>query len=115
MAQTATSLIIVGGGRLLADTTVHEFTQAAAGETVQVSSADPARLRDLLARPGVTVTGAPGAEELQVTGVTAREIGRLAAHHGIALSELKTRSESLEQAFMALTGDSVEYRSRSIA
>jgi ABC-2 type transport system ATP-binding protein len=115
MAQTATSLIVIGGGRLLADTSVREFTQAAAGETVQVTSADPARLRDLLARPDVMVSGAPGSEELQVTGVTAREIGQLAADHGIAVYELKTQSESLEQAFMALTGDSVEYRSRSIA
>ena len=115
MAQTATSLIIVGGGRLLADTTVAEFTSTSAGETVQVSAADPVRLRDLLAGPGVTVSGAPGTEELQVTGATARQVGQLAADHGIALYELKTQSESLEQAFMALTGDSVEYRSRNIA
>ncbi|HEX3955984.1 MAG TPA: ATP-binding cassette domain-containing protein [Trebonia sp.] len=115
MAQTATDLIIVGGGRLLADTTVDEFTQAAAGQTVQVSSADPARLRELLGRPDVTVSGAPGAEELQVTGITARKIGQLAADHGIALYELKTRSESLEEAFLTLTGESVEYRARSIA
>jgi ABC-2 type transport system ATP-binding protein len=115
MAQTATSLIIVGGGRLLADTTVDDFTRASAGQTVCVSSADPARLRDLLADRDVTVSGAPGAEELRVTGVTARQVGQLAADHGIALYELKTQSESLEQAFMALTGDSVEYRSRSIA
>jgi ABC-2 type transport system ATP-binding protein len=115
MAQTATSLIIVGGGRLLADTTVAEFTSTSAGETVQVSAADPVRLRDLLAGPGVTVSGAPGTEELQVTGATARQVGPLAADHGIALYELKTQSESLEQAFMALTGDSVEYRSRNIA
>jgi ABC-2 type transport system ATP-binding protein len=115
MAQTAASLIIVGGGKLLADTTVEEFTSAAAGETVQVACADPGRLRDLLAGPDVTVSGAPGAEALTVTGLTARQVGQLAAGHGIALYELKTRSESLEQAFMALTGESVEYRARSIA
>ena len=115
MAQTATSLIIIGGGRLLADTTVDEFTRVSAGEIVQVSSADPARLRELLARPNVTVSGAPGSEKLQVSGATSREIGQLAADHGIALYELKSESGSLEQAFMALTGDSVEYRSRSIA
>jgi ABC-2 type transport system ATP-binding protein len=115
MAQTATSLIIVGGGRLLANTTVTEFTHASGGQAVRVSSADPARLRDLLSGQGVTVSGAPGAGELQVTGATARQVGQLAADHGIALYELKSQSESLEQAFMALTADSVEYRSRSIA
>jgi ABC-2 type transport system ATP-binding protein len=115
MAQTATALIIVGGGKLLADTTVEEFTSTAAGETVQVTCADPVRLRSLLTGPDVTVSGAPGGEELKITGRTARQVGQLAADHGIALYELKTQSESLEQAFMALTGDSVEYRSRSMA
>ena len=115
MAQTATSLIIIGGGKLLADTTVEEFTRASSASTVHVSSADSARLRDLLAGPDVTVSGTPGSEELKVTGRTARQVGQLAASGGIALYELGTQSESLEEAFMALTGDSVEYRARRTA
>jgi ABC-2 type transport system ATP-binding protein len=115
MAQTATSLIVVGGGKLLADTTVAEFTGTSSAAVVHVSSASPARLRDLLARPDVTVSGAPGSEELQVTGLTARQIGEIAASGGIALYELRTHAESLEEAFMALTGDSVEYRARRTA
>jgi ABC-2 type transport system ATP-binding protein len=115
MAQTATSLIIIGAGKLLADTTVEEFTSASSASAVCVSSADPGRLRALLAGPGVTVSGAPGSEELQVTGRTARQVGEIAASHGIALYELRTQAESLEEAFMALTGDSVEYRSRRTA
>ena len=115
MAQTATSLIVVGGGKLLADTTVAEFTGASSAAVVHVSSASPARLRDLLAGPDVTVSGAPGSEELQVTGLTARQVGEIAASGGIALHELRTHSESLEEAFMALTGDSVEYRARRTA
>jgi ABC-2 type transport system ATP-binding protein len=83
MAQTATSLVIVGAGKLLADTTVEEFTRASPAATVYVSTADPARLRDLLASPDVTVSGAPGSEELQVTGHTARQVGELAASCGI--------------------------------
>jgi ABC-2 type transport system ATP-binding protein len=115
MAQTATSLIVVGGGKLLADTTVAEFTGTSSAAIVHVSSASPARLRDLLAGPDVTVSGAPGSEELQVTGLTARQVGEIAASGGIALHELRTHAESLEEAFMALTGDSVEYRARRTA
>ena len=115
MAQTATNLIIVGAGKLLANTTVEGFTRASSASTVHVSSADPVRLRELLAGPDVTVTGAPGSEELQVTGRTARQVGQLAASGGIALFELRTQSDSLEAAFMALTGDSVEYRARRTA
>jgi ABC-2 type transport system ATP-binding protein len=115
MAQTATSLIVVGGGKLLADTTVAEFTGTSSAAIVHVSSASPARLRDLLAGPDVTVSGAPGSAELQVTGLTARQVGEIAASGGIALHELRTHAESLEEAFMALTGDSVEYRARRTA
>jgi ABC-2 type transport system ATP-binding protein len=115
MAQTATNLVIVGGGRLLADTTVARFLRDTGSDSVIVTSAEPGRLRDLLAGPGVTVSGAAGSETLQVTGLTARQVGQRAAAHGIAVYELSTRSESLEEAFMALTGDSVEYHGRRAA
>jgi ABC-2 type transport system ATP-binding protein len=109
VALVADHLIVVGRGQLLADTTVRELVRAAGGDTVHVATQDPARLRDVLAGPGVDVTGRIGSEELQVTGLTAREIGLKAAEHGIALFELSTRQVSLEQAFMDLTRDAVEY------
>ncbi|SEP51181.1 ABC transporter ATP-binding protein [Amycolatopsis saalfeldensis] len=109
MALVAEHLIIVGRGRLLADTTVDELVREAGGDTVQVATADPARLREVLAGPGVGITGHSGSEELQVTGLTARAIGLKAAEHGIALFELTARTVSLEEAFMDLTRDSVEY------
>jgi ABC-2 type transport system ATP-binding protein len=109
MALVAEHLIIVGRGRLLADTTVDELVRDAGGDTVQVATADPARLREVLAGPGVGITGHAGSEELQVTGMTARAIGLKAAEHGIALFELTARTVSLEEAFMDLTRDSVEY------
>ena len=109
MALVAEHLIIVGRGRLLADTTVDELVREAGGDTVQVATADPARLREVLAGPGVGITGQSGSEELQVTGLTARAIGLKAAEHGIALFELTARTVSLEAAFMDLTRDSVEY------
>ncbi|MFH9673391.1 ATP-binding cassette domain-containing protein [Streptomyces sp. NPDC017405] len=109
VALVADHLIVVGRGRLLADTTVHELVRAAGGDTVRVATDDPARLRDVLAGPGVQITGRIGSEELQVTGLSAREIGLKAAEHAIPLFELTTAAVSLEEAFMELTRDAVEY------
>jgi ABC-2 type transport system ATP-binding protein len=109
MALVADHLIIVGRGRLLADTTVQDLVRHAGGDTVTVASEQPAKLREVLAGPGVEITGEVGSEELHVTGVSARDIGRKAAEHGIPLFELSARTVSLEQAFMDLTRDAVEY------
>ncbi|MEV6056164.1 ATP-binding cassette domain-containing protein [Streptomyces sp. NPDC052107] len=109
VSLVADHLIIVGRGRLLADTTVRDLVREAGGDTVKVATDDPARLRDVLAGPGVEITGRVGTEELQVTGMSAREIGLKAAEHGIPLFELTTKAVSLEEAFMELTRDAVEY------
>ncbi|MFE9811451.1 ATP-binding cassette domain-containing protein [Streptomyces sp. NPDC005548] len=109
MALVADHLIIVGRGRLLADTSVSELIREAGGDTVKVVTQDPARLRDVLTGPGVDITGRIGSEELQVTGLSARDIGLTAAEHGIPLFELSPRAVSLEEAFMELTRESVEY------
>ncbi|MGH3747818.1 MAG: AAA family ATPase, partial [Micromonosporaceae bacterium] len=113
MALVAHRLIIIGRGRLLADTTVRDLVEQAGVETVKVAAADPARLREILAAPGVEITGVAGSEELQVAGLTPRVIGTKAAEHGIPLFELTPKTVSLEAAFMALTRDSVEYHSTS--
>ncbi|MFD4398239.1 ATP-binding cassette domain-containing protein [Kitasatospora sp. NPDC059811] len=115
VALVADHLIIVGRGRLLADTTVQDLVRQAGGDVVKVASADPARLRTALAGPGVEVTGRSGSEELLVTGLAAREIGLRAAEQGIALFELTTRTVSLEEAFMELTRDAVEYHGTTTA
>ncbi|MDT5043591.1 MAG: type transport system ATP-binding protein [Actinoplanes sp.] len=109
MALVADRLIIVGRGRVLADTTVQDLVLRAGGDTVIVASADPAELRRVLAGPDVEITGRPGSEQLSVTGLPAREIGLKAAEHGVALFELTAKTVSLEEAFMELTKDSVEY------
>ncbi|MEU6283358.1 ATP-binding cassette domain-containing protein [Streptomyces sp. NPDC047028] len=109
VSLVADHLIIVGRGRLLADTTVRDLVREAGGDSVKVATDAPARLRDVLAGPGVDVTGRIGTEELQVTGMSAREIGLKAAEHGIPLFELTTKAVSLEEAFMELTRDAVEY------
>ncbi|MGW4435812.1 ABC transporter ATP-binding protein [Streptomyces sp. NPDC004596] len=109
VALVADHLIVVGRGRLLADTTVRDLVREAGGDRVKVATSDPARLRDALAGPGVEITGRIGSEELQVTGLSARQIGLTAAEHGIALFELTGKAVSLEEAFMELTRDAVEY------
>ncbi|MFU8873276.1 ABC transporter ATP-binding protein [Micromonospora sp. SL4-19] len=109
VALVAEHLIVVGRGRLLADTTVQDLVRQAGGDTVTVATADPARLRAALAGPGVEITGRAGSEQLQVSGLSARQIGLVAAEHGIALFELTPKHVSLEEAFMDLTRDAVEY------
>jgi ABC-2 type transport system ATP-binding protein len=101
----ADHLVIIGRGRLLADTTVADFVTA---EGVRVVTAAPDELRGLIAGPGITVTST-GAEELLVAGTTARKIGLAAAARGIPLFELTPQNASLEQAFMDLTHNAVEY------
>ncbi|WP_369036377.1 ABC transporter ATP-binding protein [Streptomyces adonidis] len=109
-ALIADHLVIIGRGRLLADTTVDDFTREAGGGGVKVATTEAVRLRSLLAGPDVTISSS-SAEELVVSGRSAREIGAVAAEHGVALYELTPQSVSLEEAFMALTHDAVEYQS----
>jgi ABC-2 type transport system ATP-binding protein len=109
MALTAQHLIVIGRGRLIRDTSVEDFIVSASRDSVFVRSPDDARLRDLLLNDGIDVSSpAPG--QLEVTGVTSDEIGRRAADHGLTLLELSPVQASLEEAFMALTHDAVEYR-----
>ncbi|MEU6490894.1 ATP-binding cassette domain-containing protein [Streptomyces sp. NPDC046984] len=108
-ALTAEHLIVIGRGRLIADTSVAEFVARAAGDVVRVRTDEAGRLCALLAGPDVAVAAQePGV--LQVTGLSSDRIGRLAAEHGVALAELTPQQASLEQAFMELTRDAVEYQ-----
>ncbi|MFI6288625.1 ABC transporter ATP-binding protein [Streptomyces sp. NPDC051018] len=112
MALTADHLVVIGRGRLLADTTMAEFVRSSGADSVRVVTPEADRLAGLLAIPGVRVAStARGA--LDVHGVESEHIGRTAAAHGIALHELTPRTASLEQAFMDLTHGSVEYRTAS--
>jgi ABC-2 type transport system ATP-binding protein len=114
MALTADHLIIVGRGRLLADTTVADFVTTAGGASVKVVTPQADALRDLLTGlgPGIDINTGPDTapDELEIRGTDAAHIGRTAAAHAIPLYELTPRTASLEQAFMDLTQESVEYR-----
>ncbi|MFI6948965.1 ABC transporter ATP-binding protein [Streptomyces sp. NPDC050422] len=110
MALTADHLVIIGRGRLLADTTVADFVATAGGNAVKVVTPQATALRDLLRGPGIEITPADGPDQLEIRGTDSAHIGRVAAAHAIPLYELTPLAASLEQAFMDLTQDSVEYR-----
>jgi ABC-2 type transport system ATP-binding protein len=107
MAQTADHLLVVGKGRLIADVGVQEFIASAGRNLVRVRTTDPAQLTALLAKAGATVT--QKADALSVAGLTTDEIGIAAGSAGITLLELSPQAASLEEAFMELTHDSLEY------
>jgi ABC-2 type transport system ATP-binding protein len=110
MAQTATRLVVIGRGRLIADTTVEEFVSRAGGMSVTVRTPEVAELRTLLLGPDITVTS-DASDVLQVRGLTAEQIGLAAWQARLPLFELTTQRASLEEAFMQLTDDSVDFRS----
>ncbi|MFE6702269.1 ABC transporter ATP-binding protein [Streptomyces sp. NPDC057718] len=110
MALTADHLIVIGRGRLLADTTVAELIRSAGGASVRVVTPQPEELSARLAAPGVTVTATTETDRLRIRGVDAAHIGRVAAAHAITLHELTPQTVSLEQAFMDLTQESVDHR-----
>jgi len=107
MAQTADHLVVIGRGALIADSSTQDFIARSSERSVLVRTPD-ARLRDLLAGNGADVRPEPDGA-LGVTGLEAARIGELAASAGIVLHELTPRLASLEEAFMELTADSVEF------
>jgi ABC-2 type transport system ATP-binding protein len=114
MALTADHLIVIGRGRVIADASVDDFIRQASALVVQVRSPQATELSALLAGDGVTITtDEPG--HLLVEGLTPAAIGEAAAAHGIVLHELTAQTASLEQAFMNLTQDEVEFKSLEAA
>jgi ABC-2 type transport system ATP-binding protein len=113
MAVTAEHLVIVGRGRLLADTRIDELIARVAVDRVLVRSPHATELRDLLVRQQARVTSEePGT--LLVSGLPAEMISTLAAERRYALHELTPQRASLEQAYMELTRDAREYEERSV-
>jgi ABC-2 type transport system ATP-binding protein len=109
MALTADHLIVIGRGRLIADTSVADFVAGASKQLVHVRSPQADDLRNTLSAPGVEVTALePGL--LEVRGLTAEQIGERAAAHRIVLHELTPHQASLEEAFMDLTRDEIEFK-----
>ncbi|HEY4458181.1 MAG TPA: ABC transporter ATP-binding protein [Pseudonocardiaceae bacterium] len=113
MALTAEHLIVIGRGRLIADTSVAEFIDSASRKVVRVRTPQATQLRELLVGEQVSVTSSERGL-LEVSGLTAGEIGRIACEHAVQLEELTPQQASLEEAFMELTQDAVEYRTESL-
>jgi len=109
MALTADHLIVIGRGRLIADTSVDEFVRRASGSLVRVRSPQASQLRELLVSPDVTVAS-DEIGVLEITGLTAEQIGETAAANGIVLHELMPLQASLEDAFMELTREDLEFK-----
>jgi ABC-2 type transport system ATP-binding protein len=109
MALTAQHLIVIGRGRLIADAGVEEFIAGAEGETVRVRSTDPDALAALLRSRAAEVSGDQDGA-LTVSGLSTDQVGRVAGAAGITLLELTARQASLEEAFIDMTSDAVEFR-----
>ncbi|WP_040165721.1 ABC transporter ATP-binding protein [Microbacterium gorillae] len=113
MAQTADHLIVLGKGRVLADAPLPQLVSQWTREDVLVRSPRAAELASALRSDTVTVaTTAP--DELIVSGAPAAHVGDIAAASGITVHQLTTRTGSLEEAYMALTGDAVEYKTKDM-
>jgi ABC-2 type transport system ATP-binding protein len=109
MAQTADHLLVIGRGRLIADTSVDALERSSSKRTTLVRTPDTETFADRLTAAGATVR--PGTEgALIVLGMDSIEIGKLAAASGVVLFELTPQRTSLEEAFMHLTHDSLQYR-----
>ncbi|HEY8236914.1 MAG TPA: ATP-binding cassette domain-containing protein [Gaiellaceae bacterium] len=113
MALTADHLIVIGRGRKIADMRTEEFIRQARGGLVLVRTPQTSELDALLSGPDVTVTAA-GPGLLEVRGLTAVQIGEAAAANQLVLHELTPQQASLEEAFMTLTRDDVEFKAAEL-
>jgi ABC-2 type transport system ATP-binding protein len=111
MAVTADHLVVIGRGRLLADTSATEFIKANSRSYVRIRTPEPQRMRDVLATAGIGVKQAEDGT-LEADTTEPEKIGELAAANGLVVHEVSMQSASLEEAFMQLTSAAVEYRTR---
>jgi ABC-2 type transport system ATP-binding protein len=109
MSNTADRLVVIGRGKLIASTTVSEFVGRA--DTVRVRSPQLDLLRRVLTDAGITVDDDAEASALLVRAAAGEVVGELAARNGITLHELTSQQVSMEDAYMKLTDDAVQYRS----
>ncbi|MFD4957369.1 ABC transporter ATP-binding protein [Microbacterium sp. NPDC058389] len=114
MAQTADHIVVLGRGRVLADAPLDDLVRGWTTMTMRVRSPRAADLAGLVSGPEVRISStAPGL--LDIEGLTPEFVGDTAAAHGIPIHELTTTTGSLEQAYLALTDSSVEYKTKEIS
>jgi len=112
MALTATDLVVIGRGRLIADTTVDDFISSNTESTVLVRTPDLGRLAGALTGAGAGVVRQEDGS-LLVSGLEPARVGELAHEAGVTLHELSPQQASLEEVFMDLTSDMVDYHGQS--
>jgi ABC-2 type transport system ATP-binding protein len=110
MAQTADQLIVVGRGRILADGPIDDVITGVTRSLVRVRTRDAALLTAAIAAPGVVVSVASDGA-LEIAGLSSEHIAVAASAAGVVLYEVASINGSLEDAYLALTADEVEYRS----
>lgn len=108
MSITADRLIIIGRGRLVAQTTVQDFLGGGSGNFARVRSPQIDALATLINAQGAAVVR-EDEHTLRITGASTEAVGELARAHGLTLRELSTHQASLEERYMELTRDSVDY------
>ena len=114
MAQTADHVVVLGKGRVLADAPVADFIGGEARERTRVRVSDATRLAPLLEADGVSITNG-GSDVLEIEGLSAAQIAETTIGAGLALHELTPLKASLEDAYLALTGEATEYHSDDAA
>jgi ABC-2 type transport system ATP-binding protein len=111
MEHTADHVIVIGRGRLIADCSMADFIARSSGQAIRVRTPEPDALARAVAAAGGASAGVADGDpgDLEVTGLTEQRIGDIAFANGVRLHHLSLFRASLEQAFMELTADSVEY------
>src|SRR5580693_6619875 len=112
LQDTADHLVVVGRGRVIADTTVADLVAAASADRVTLRTEAAQDAAAVLAAAGATVTsGGPG--QLIIAGLPAERVVRLLAAEAVPFSEVSAHRATLEQAYLELTKDEVEYRAEA--
>jgi ABC-2 type transport system ATP-binding protein len=109
LQDTADHLVVVGRGRVIADTTVASLLAAASGDRVTLRTSAPAKATTVLEDAGATVA-ATGADALMISGLLAERVVALLSGSAVPFSEVSAHRATLEQAYMELTRDAVEFR-----
>ena len=113
LEDTAQHLIVIGRGRIIADTSVEKLRAAASGDRVDVRTSRRAEAMTVLANSGATVA-AIDLDVLTVNGLSGERIAALLTAAGLAFSELRQHRASLEEAYMELTRDAVEFNAPTV-
>jgi ABC-2 type transport system ATP-binding protein len=112
LQDTADHLVVVGRGRVIADTSVAEMLAAASGDRVTLRTTSRPEASAALARAGAVITPA-GPDELTISGLPAAKVVAVLSEVAVPFSEVSAHRASLEQAYLELTSDAVEYRAET--